>query len=57
MPPSGAVDFGKAADDDNGFTYQQSLNNAYCFGWLAAAAQPGYVPDSGGAVITVNPKR
>jgi len=33
------------------------LNNAYCFGWLAAAAQPGYVPDSGGAVITVNPKR
>jgi hypothetical protein len=57
MPPSGAVDFSKAADDDNGFTYQQSLNNAYCFGWLAAAAQPGYVPDSGGAVITVNPKR
>jgi len=57
MADGGYIDFGKAVDDDNGFTYEQSLNNAYCFGWLATAAQPGYAPQSGGAVITGNPKR
>jgi hypothetical protein len=41
-----------APDDDNGFTYEQAIRNAYCYGWLAAALQPGYVPPDGGEVIT-----
>ena len=52
----GQVDFGRSADDDNGFTYQQAINNAYCYGWLATALQPGYVP-SGGEVIISGKRR
>jgi hypothetical protein len=52
MPPSGSVDFGKAQDDDNGFTYVQSIGNAYCYGWLVASLQPGYVSDGGAIIIT-----
>ena len=25
------------ADDDNGFTYDEAIGNAYCYGWLARA--------------------
>jgi hypothetical protein len=53
MTPGGAVDFGQAQDDDNGFTYDQAIRNAYCYGWLAAALQPGYTSaGSQGMVIT-----
>jgi hypothetical protein len=52
----GSVDFGQASDDDNGFTYDQSVRNAYCYGWLAAALQPDYVSGSQGEVITVTPR-
>jgi hypothetical protein len=53
MSGGGAVDMGASQDDDNGFTYQQAVANAYCYGWLAAALQPDYVPSGGGEVITV----
>ena len=53
MIPGGAADFGQAPDDDNGFTYQQAIKNAYCWGWLAQAAQPGYVPPTPGEIIVV----
>lgn len=56
MAGGGKVDFGQSADDDNGFTYQQAINNAYCYGWLATALQPGYRP-SGGEVIIVGKPR
>jgi hypothetical protein len=52
MVGGGQLDFSQSADDDNGFTYLQSINNAYCYGWLATALQPDYVP-SGGDVIVV----
>jgi hypothetical protein len=42
MAGAGEVSFAQHPDDDNGFTYQQSMANAYCFGWFAAALQPGY---------------
>lgn len=53
MPAGGSVDFGMSQDDDNGFTYQQAVANAYCYGWLAAALQPDYVPSGGGETIIV----
>jgi hypothetical protein len=56
MVGAGEVDFGRSADDDNGFTYQQAINNAYCYGWLATALQPDYLP-SGGDVIVVGKPR
>jgi hypothetical protein len=52
MPAGGAVDFGTAPDDDNGFTHDQAMGNAYCYGWLAAALQPDYVRPDEGEVIT-----
>ena len=59
MPPAGSVDFGKAQDDDNGFTYNQSIGNAYCYGWLAAALQPGFIPENGDMIIVApsHPRR
>lgn len=57
MTPGGAVDFGKAQDDDNGFTYDDAIRNAYCYGWLAAALQPTYQSASQGEVITVRRRR
>ena len=56
MTPGGELDFGKAADDDNGFTYEQAVDNAYCYGWLATALQPDYVPGGGGEIITGKPR-
>lgn len=51
MLPGGELDFTKAADDDNGFTYEEAVSNAYCYGWLATALQPDYVPGVDGEVI------
>jgi hypothetical protein len=53
MVAGGTADFGMAPDDDNGFTYDQAMDNAYCFGWLATAAQPGYVPPAPETIIVV----
>lgn len=53
MIAAGQADFSKSADDDNGFTYDQATHNAYCYGWLATALQPGYVPGGDGFVIEV----
>ena len=55
MTGGGSVDFGVAPDDDNGLTYEQAIRNAYCYGWLARALQPGYVRADEGEVITVTP--
>jgi hypothetical protein len=57
MTGSGQINFGQSADDDNGFTYEQALGNAYCWGWLAAALQPDYQPTGGGMTITGRPTR
>jgi len=53
MTGAGQVDFGAAPDDDNGFTYQQAIANAYCYGWFATCVQPTYVPPDAGMTITV----
>jgi hypothetical protein len=53
MTGGGQLDFGSAPDDDNGFTYQQAIANAYCYGWFATCVQPTYVRPDAGATITV----
>jgi hypothetical protein len=53
MTGAGKADFGLAPDDDNGFTYQQAIANAYCYGWFAMCLQPTYVPPETGMTITV----
>jgi hypothetical protein len=57
MVGAGQVDFGTAPDDDNGFSYEQAVRNAYCYGWLAAALQPNYAPPARGELITAKPGR
>jgi hypothetical protein len=57
MPAGGALNLGQAADDDNGFTYEQAAANAYCYGWLAAALQPDYRPVTEDTVIIGRPRR
>jgi hypothetical protein len=57
MTGAGQIDFGQSADDDNGFTYEQAVGNAYCWGWLAAALQPDYQPAGGGMTITGKSRR
>jgi hypothetical protein len=54
MSGAGSIDFGTAPDDDNGFTFQEAIANAYCYGWLAHSLQPGYVRPSE-EVIVVSP--
>lgn len=54
MSGAGSIDFGTAPDDDNGFTYDEAIANAYCYGWLAHALQPGYVRPAE-EVIVVSP--
>ena len=54
MTGAGSIDFGTAPDDDNGFTFQEAIANAYCYGWLAHSLQPGYVRPSE-EVIIVSP--
>jgi hypothetical protein len=44
MTPSGSVEFGVAPDDPNLFTYEQAIDNAYCWAWLATALQMNYRP-------------
>ena len=56
MLPGGSLNFGQAADDDNGFTYEQAVGNAYCYGWLAAALQPDYHSTTEETVITGRPR-
>jgi hypothetical protein len=51
MSGAGQLDFGQAPDDDNGFTFEQAIRNAYCYGWLATALQPGYVPPAEDVII------
>ncbi len=53
MTGAGQVNFGAAPDDDNGFTYQQAIANAYCYGWFATCVQPTYVRPDAGETITV----
>jgi len=57
MSGAGAVDFGRAPDDDNGFIYEQANRNAYCYGWLAQALQPDYARPEEGETIIVSPRR
>lgn len=57
MMGAGQLNFGAAPDDDNGFSYEQAVRNAYCYGWLAAALQPDYMPTSQGEVITAKPRK
>jgi hypothetical protein len=57
MPPGGALNLVQAADDDNGFTYEQAVANAYCYGWLAAVLQPDYRPVTEDTVILGRPRR
>lgn len=51
MTGAGQLDFGQNPDDDNGFTHQQAMGNAYCFGWLATCLQPGYVPPANDVIV------
>jgi hypothetical protein len=51
MSGAGSIDFGTAPDDDNGFTFDQAIANAYCYGWLAHCLQPGYVKPSADVII------
>lgn len=51
MTGAGQLDFGTAPDDDNHFTHQQAMRNAYCYGWLATALQPNYVPPAEDIIV------
>jgi hypothetical protein len=51
MVGAGELNFGQNPDDDNGFTYDQAMGNAYCFGWLATCLQPGYVPPADDVIV------
>jgi hypothetical protein len=56
MRGAGELNFGIDPGDDNGLAKEQAAKNAYCYGWLATALQPGYAPQGVG-VITVTPRR
>jgi hypothetical protein len=56
MKGAGSVNFGQAPDDDNGFTYDEAVANAYCYGWLSISLQPDYMP-AHGEIIIVSPRR
>lgn len=51
MSGAGELDFGRAPDDDNGYTYEEAIANAYCYGWLATSLQPGYVPPESEVIV------
>jgi hypothetical protein len=55
MSGAGEINIGQAADADNGFTYDQAIANAYCYGWLATALQPGYTPPEGDVIVVPRP--
>lgn len=52
MRGAGGLDFDVAPGDDNGFTYEQAVRNAYCYGWLATALQPNYKRETEELIIT-----
>lgn len=56
MAGAGELNFAQGPDDDNGFSHSDAMANAYCYGWLSRALQPGYVrPDSGMEIIVPRP--
>jgi hypothetical protein len=57
MAGAGAVDFGHNPDDDNGLTFEEAIANAYCYGWLAAALQPGYLREAEDVISVPSPRR
>jgi len=57
MKGAGQINFGQNPDDENGFTYNEAISNAYCYGWLAVALQPTYKPVVFGEVITASPRK
>ncbi len=54
---AGTIDMGSNPDDDNGFTADEALGNAYCYGWLAEALQPGYAPASIDVIVGSKSKK
>jgi hypothetical protein len=57
MSGAGELNFGRAPDDDNGFSHSDAMANAYCYGWLARSLQPGYVrPETGMEIIVPRPQ-
>lgn len=42
MAPGGEIAFGVAPDDPNRFTFDQAIDNAWCYEWLVTALQPTY---------------
>lgn len=57
MSGAGQIDLGQNPDDDNGFTHEQAMANAYCYGWLATSLQPTYTPSDGALIIKARPHR
>ncbi len=57
MAGAGEIHFGRNPDDDNGLTFQQAIANAYCYGWLAAALQPGYRREVEDIISVPSPRR
>jgi hypothetical protein len=51
MMGAGESNFDQAPDDDNGYTYEQAVSNAYCYGWLATALQPLYTRPEADVII------
>jgi len=42
MPQGGAIDFGEAPDDPKKYTFEQAINNSWCYEYLVTALQPDY---------------
>ena len=42
MAPGGEIRFGEAPDDPKGFSFDQAINNAWCYEYLVTALQPTY---------------
>jgi hypothetical protein len=57
MTGAGEINFGQNPDDDNGLTFQQAISNAYCYGWLATALQPGYKREAEDVISAPTPRR
>ena len=57
MAGAGEIKFGNNPDDDNGLTFQQAIANAYCYGWLSAALQPGYRREAEDVISVPSPRR
>ncbi len=53
MSGAGELNFAQAPDDDNGFTHDQAMGNAYCYGWLSTSLQPQYIAPALDNVIVV----